>query len=96
MLHVGYDINEFHGFEMDSPELKIAEHVSIINKIINISIFMFPKDKDHFKTSKVIIVRPSLANSKLAPCYEAQLPALSPRSRFTYTPPMRTCGHTQS
>ncbi|KAH0819940.1 hypothetical protein GEV33_002851 [Tenebrio molitor] len=31
-----------------------------------------------------------LANSKLAPCYEAQLPALSPRRRFTNTPPMRT------
>jgi hypothetical protein len=44
MLHVGYDINDFHGFEMDSPELKIAEHVSIINKIINISIFRFPKE----------------------------------------------------
>jgi hypothetical protein len=45
MLYVGYDINEFLGFEMDSPELKIAEHVSIIiiNKIINISIFRFPK-----------------------------------------------------
>jgi hypothetical protein len=83
MLHVGYDINEFHGFEMDSPELKIAEHVSIINKIINISIFRFPKEI-------------FLANSKLAPCYEAQLPALSPRRRFTNTPPMRTCGHTHS
>jgi hypothetical protein len=25
MLHVGHEINEFHGFEMGSPELKIAE-----------------------------------------------------------------------
>jgi hypothetical protein len=32
MLHVGYDINEFLGFEMDSPELKIAEHVQSVSK----------------------------------------------------------------
>jgi hypothetical protein len=52
-LHVGYDINEFHGFEMDSPELKIAEHVSIINKIINISIFRFPKGINTILSDKV-------------------------------------------
>jgi hypothetical protein len=38
---------------MDSPELKIAEHVSIINKIINISIFRFPKGINTILSDKV-------------------------------------------
>jgi hypothetical protein len=76
MLYVGYDINEFLGFEMDSPELKIAEHVSIIiiNKIINISIFRFPKgintilsDKDT-KDSRVVSYKNEVYNQALAMC----------------------------
>jgi hypothetical protein len=73
MLYVGYDINEFLGFEMDSPELKIAEHVSIIiiNKIINISIFRFPKGINTIlsdKDSRVVSYKNEVYNQALAMC----------------------------
>jgi hypothetical protein len=71
MLHVGYDINEFLGFEMDSPELKIAQHVSIINKTINISIFRFPKEINKIlsdKDSRVVSYKNEVYNQASAMC----------------------------
>jgi hypothetical protein len=58
---------------MDSPELKIAEHVSIIiiNKIINISIFRFPKGINTIlsdKDSRVVSNKNKFYNQALAIC----------------------------
>jgi hypothetical protein len=59
---------------MDSPELKIAEHVSIINKIINISIFRFPKGINTIlsdKDSRVVSYKNEVYNQALAMCKQS-------------------------